>query len=59
MRVGQLVKISGGSYEDGWPEHRLGIITSDMKDGTYFVTFLGSELQHRFHRYFLLPVVKD
>tara|TARA_B100000686_G_C15990855_1_gene571952 strand:- start:266 stop:445 length:180 start_codon:yes stop_codon:yes gene_type:complete len=59
MKVGQLVKINGGSYDDDWPKHRMGIITSDEKDGTYWVTFLGSEERFRFHRYFLLPVVKD
>lgn len=59
MKVGQLVKISGSIHEEGWPDHRLGIITSDMEDGTYSVIFLGSEKQHRFHKYFLVPMVKD
>ena len=59
MKVGQLVKISGGSYEESWPKHKLGIITEDKKDGSYIVMFLGSEQTFRFHRYFLLPVVKD
>lgn len=59
MKVGQLIKVSGGSHQDEWPKHKLAIITEDKRDGSYIVMFLGTEITHRLHRYFLLPVIKD
>ncbi len=58
FKVGDLVRVTTHTHQDGMPDHRVGMIIESeeaYRGEVFAIVFLGTEITMRFHRMFLEP----
>lgn len=59
FKPGDLVKITDGTHEDGWPDDRVGLVLDSHERGLYYryevfsVLLLGTSEPIKIHKMFL------